>query len=239
MSIDRVKPENWAFAETLTSTQLNQLDTNAASALDKRSGQTDTLASDVTVSGDLAFDSSVISGSIAATLTSSTLTLASSSTLTANGPVVLSSTSTVSKNGQSAKLLCGASIVETSSAQTLVSPVTSVDITGASVSLSSCSIGDVVIIDARIPVYTDTVSGTQNVRVVVVDGPEAIEFPLGNTYVVKETVDGFVANINTMYTVTIGGSLQVKLTGTNSGGGDMYVGSSESKLSLRVQHFRI
>lgn len=239
MSIDRVKPENWAFAETLTSTQLNQLDTNAASALDKRSGQTDTLASDITVSGDIDFDASTLTGEVSATLSSSTITLASSSTLTSNGPVVLSSTSTVSKNGQSAKLLCGVNIVETTSAQTIASPASAVDITGASITFSNCVIGDVVIIDARVPVYTDTVAGTQNVRIAVVDGPEAIEFPIGNTYAVKYTSSGSVANISTMYTVTVGGSLQVKLTGTNSGGGDMYVGSSETRLSLRAQHFRI
>jgi hypothetical protein len=44
MSISRVKP-NWGVGEKLTSAQQNQLDTNVTYALDKRSGETDTLES--------------------------------------------------------------------------------------------------------------------------------------------------------------------------------------------------
>lgn len=53
MAISRVKPGGWATYEQLTSTQLNSLDTNFTYVLDKRSGQTDTLESDVSVTGDL------------------------------------------------------------------------------------------------------------------------------------------------------------------------------------------
>jgi hypothetical protein len=49
MTISRVKPSNWQINEKLTSTQINALDTNVTYALDKRSGQSDTLQSDVTV----------------------------------------------------------------------------------------------------------------------------------------------------------------------------------------------
>lgn len=59
MSISRSKPEGWAFAEPLTSEQLNNLDTNSTNSLDKRSGQTDTLASDVTVTGALTVNNNI------------------------------------------------------------------------------------------------------------------------------------------------------------------------------------
>lgn len=48
MTISRVNPSNWGSGDKLTSTQANNLDINGASALDKRSGQTDTLSSLVT-----------------------------------------------------------------------------------------------------------------------------------------------------------------------------------------------
>lgn len=59
MSITRVKPAGWAVNEKLTSGQQNLLDINVTYALDKRAGQTDTLASDVTVSGDTVFNGTV------------------------------------------------------------------------------------------------------------------------------------------------------------------------------------
>jgi hypothetical protein len=49
MSITRVGP--WALGDKLTSTQANNVDLNATYAVDKRSGQTDTLESVVTCSG--------------------------------------------------------------------------------------------------------------------------------------------------------------------------------------------
>lgn len=49
MSIPRVKPANWGIGEKLTSAQQNELDTNVTYALDKRTGQTDTLSSVVTL----------------------------------------------------------------------------------------------------------------------------------------------------------------------------------------------
>jgi hypothetical protein len=49
MVISRVKPANWAVFEKLTSAQMNAVDINTSYALDKRTGQTDTLLSDVTV----------------------------------------------------------------------------------------------------------------------------------------------------------------------------------------------
>lgn len=51
MTIDRVKPSDWGVGEKLTSAQANQLDENAASALDRRSGETDDLESIVTCVG--------------------------------------------------------------------------------------------------------------------------------------------------------------------------------------------
>jgi hypothetical protein len=51
MTISRVKPGNWGIGEKLASADLNALDVNVTNALDKRSGQTDTLASIVSASG--------------------------------------------------------------------------------------------------------------------------------------------------------------------------------------------
>src|SRR4051812_2653669 len=51
MSITRVKPTGWATNEKLSSSDMSDVDANTSFALDKRSGQTDTLASVVTVSG--------------------------------------------------------------------------------------------------------------------------------------------------------------------------------------------
>ncbi len=55
MSISRVKPAGWGVNEKLTSAQQNALDINVTNALDKRAGQTDTRASNVTVTGTTSF----------------------------------------------------------------------------------------------------------------------------------------------------------------------------------------
>lgn len=49
MTINRVKPAGWAANEKLTSAQQNGVDTNATFALDKRTGETDTLGSIITM----------------------------------------------------------------------------------------------------------------------------------------------------------------------------------------------
>ena len=51
MTILRVNAANWGIGTQLTSAQANQIDINTASALDKRSGQVDTLQSIVTATG--------------------------------------------------------------------------------------------------------------------------------------------------------------------------------------------
>jgi hypothetical protein len=51
MSIDRVKPAGWGVGDKLTSAEATELDENIVCALDKRSGETDTLESTVTCSG--------------------------------------------------------------------------------------------------------------------------------------------------------------------------------------------
>lgn len=56
MTISRAKPAGWGVGDKLTSAEQNQVDTNTTYALDKRAGQTDTLGSVVTVSGDLLLD---------------------------------------------------------------------------------------------------------------------------------------------------------------------------------------
>ena len=62
MTIGRVKPAGWALNEKLTSAQQNQVDLNTTYALDKRSGQTDTLASNVGVSGGIFVNSGGLFG---------------------------------------------------------------------------------------------------------------------------------------------------------------------------------
>lgn len=49
MTIQRVAPNNFANKQEIFTTDLNQLDINTTYELDKRSGQTDTLTSDITV----------------------------------------------------------------------------------------------------------------------------------------------------------------------------------------------
>jgi len=56
MAITRVKTGGWKYGDNLTSSQLNDLDTNVTYGLDKRVGETDTLSSDVTVDGSLTFN---------------------------------------------------------------------------------------------------------------------------------------------------------------------------------------
>lgn len=51
MSISRVNVPGWGIGDEVTSAQMNGVDTNATYALDKRSGQTDTLESIVTLTG--------------------------------------------------------------------------------------------------------------------------------------------------------------------------------------------
>lgn len=51
MTIARIKSPDWGVGEILTAAQMNALDANVTNALDKRSGQTDTLESVITTSG--------------------------------------------------------------------------------------------------------------------------------------------------------------------------------------------
>lgn len=51
MTILRVKPAEWGIGDKLTSAEINAVDENATHALDKRAGQTDTLASLITLGG--------------------------------------------------------------------------------------------------------------------------------------------------------------------------------------------
>lgn len=51
MTISRAVPGGWGTGDTLAAADLNQVDTNTTYALDKRTGQTDTLRSTVTLTG--------------------------------------------------------------------------------------------------------------------------------------------------------------------------------------------
>lgn len=97
MTILRIKPSSWAVNEKLTSAQMNQVDTNATYALDRRDGYSDTLSSTVTVANGGSFTfgsgtsiatnsgaSAIFSGSVAVS-SSGTLTVSSGATTTLAG----------------------------------------------------------------------------------------------------------------------------------------------------------
>ena len=56
MAFTRVNPFGWFKSDTLSSAQSNQLDTNISNAIDKRTGQTDTISSTITVDGYFTFE---------------------------------------------------------------------------------------------------------------------------------------------------------------------------------------
>ena len=56
MTLSRTKPGGWTYAEVLTSPQITAVDLNIENALDKRTAHSDTLASDVTVTGFTTFN---------------------------------------------------------------------------------------------------------------------------------------------------------------------------------------
>lgn len=97
MSITRAKVSGWSTGEEVTHTQLNNVDLNATYALDKRSGQSDTLASAVSVTGSVTAGSggslavgsggafNVQSGGSVAVASGGAVTMASGSSLTING----------------------------------------------------------------------------------------------------------------------------------------------------------
>lgn len=109
MTITRVNPSGWAANEILTSAEMNAVDINVTSALDKRSAQTDTLSSiiDVASGGILSF----LSGSSLATNAGATSTFVgdvslnsvntfgSLSVTTVLGAVTFSSPSVLTLNG--------------------------------------------------------------------------------------------------------------------------------------------
>jgi hypothetical protein len=101
--ISRVKPSTWAVNEKLTSAQINQIDTSLTYALDKRDGYSDTLGSDVTVTGgSLTFSSgtSITTNSGSTALFGGSVAVSSSGTLTvsAGSTTNLASTNTITGN---------------------------------------------------------------------------------------------------------------------------------------------
>lgn len=103
MTISRVKPAGWGTNETLTSTQATALDVNTVSALDKRSGQTDTLSSTVTVAAAFAFSVAQPFG-VAAPAFSTTLNLDFSTANVFTIPVATGNTTITPSNVQSGAL---------------------------------------------------------------------------------------------------------------------------------------
>lgn len=124
----------WAPKEKLTSIQVNQLDTNAASALDKRSGQTDTLASNVTVTGNLALNGT----NTAANLTAALLTVSGATHL--NGTTTVAAAMNISGNINSTasiNLTSGGDITLTDGSVISVPVGASISVPGGSIDVGS------------------------------------------------------------------------------------------------------
>lgn len=95
MTISRVKSSGWTVNEKLTSSDMTDVDINTSYALDKRAGQTDTLASTVAVTGAI----NVSNGAA--------LSTASGATSTFSGPVNLGATNTF---GALSSIIIGGSV---------------------------------------------------------------------------------------------------------------------------------
>jgi hypothetical protein len=98
MTIARAKGAGFSLGEKLTSAIANAMDINATYALDNRSGQTASLASDVTIASGGSITAA--SGSDIATQSGSTLTVASGTVVAAT----LSGSSSITLSGASSKL---------------------------------------------------------------------------------------------------------------------------------------
>lgn len=130
MTLARTK--TWAFGEKLTSDQINALDTNVINALDKRFGMTDTLASDITVTG-----ATVFSG--ATTFNSSinvTGAITTSNTFTTTAGMVFNSGNTVTGNMH----LAGIETVDSGGSIVVASGGSLTTASGSTVTLNSPSI---------------------------------------------------------------------------------------------------
>lgn len=97
MSITRVKSAGWGVNEKLRSVDISAVDANTSFALDKRSGQTDTLASTVTVTGAMThsapvtFNGNMTQGSGSAALLSGSVSFASGGSVSFNGSLTVNS----------------------------------------------------------------------------------------------------------------------------------------------------
>lgn len=112
MTINRVNAGAWSTGDKLTSGQANGLDLNTTYALDKRSGQTDTLSSVVTLASAGRIIPTVATGADA----DSTITVGSANnyiyvpTLSANRTYTLSTTGAAT--GDEITIVCGAAFYE-------------------------------------------------------------------------------------------------------------------------------
>lgn len=113
MSISRVKSAGWSTNEKLTSAQMNAVDVNSTYALDKRSGQTDTLSSVITIAsgGQLSF----ASGSSITSASGSTFTFAGAASFAGTAVNTFTSGSATTFNSGSTLTLGGTTRFATSS----------------------------------------------------------------------------------------------------------------------------
>lgn len=96
MTIPRANPAGWGTNEKLTSALMNAVDINTTWALDKRSGQTDTLASTITVTGALTVQS--VSTFTGASSFAGTVTYGALSAVTFSGAVTYGAASVITVN---------------------------------------------------------------------------------------------------------------------------------------------
>jgi hypothetical protein len=111
MTLSRIKPSGWAFAELLTSADITALDASHANALDAVGGGTYTLVSPVTLNGaawtfngtttfggSVAFNGNVTLGNSGADTVTVNATVTFAQSITFNDPVVLNDDVTIGNN---------------------------------------------------------------------------------------------------------------------------------------------
>lgn len=226
MTLSKSKTGGWAFLENLTSSDLNDLNNGIEGALDKRSGHSDTLASDITLTGSI--EGGDINGTSLATCDLTECVLVDCDVEIAGVPVaMLASAQTVELS----------SFVSTTSA-TLVSA------TGLLITLSNCRVGDILMIDGSYHASAGAGSSC-SIRHRINDGGGNIDNALGSkTQILENAADSTIGvhkAVSFSYTVTVGGTvtIQTRISSDVSVGLVGLLGSGDTTSSLRVAHYRV
>lgn len=152
MAITRTFP-NWSFGQKLTSDQANAIDINITNAVDKRSGQSDTVASNITVTGTMALNGINTVGGF----TTFTAPIVTSNTIQTTGQVTFASGSSMAgvvslvgqlqpANGAGIEMLSGSTLTADSGSTVNLNGTTSINaptITNGSISGATITGGSV------------------------------------------------------------------------------------------------